>query len=157
MHLNVWPRSRQPRHFTTDVGTVWLIWYVRERKQSSTCSDLAGNLKEIWNITHVRRLVTLFIESPSYKHVLRSAHTDAGANPTRFVVTTAGYESTHTAAAQSPLDGVTAASFSQFAACSVFARPALILTMATELLVECVRKHLWGAVYKCDDRLKHSR
>jgi hypothetical protein len=47
-------------------------WYeaqssVRERKQCSTCCDLAGNLNEIRNITHVRGLVTLFIESPSYK------------------------------------------------------------------------------------------
>jgi hypothetical protein len=41
---------------------------VRERKQCSTCSDLAGNLKEIRNFTHVRGLVTLFIESPSYIH-----------------------------------------------------------------------------------------
>jgi hypothetical protein len=46
-------------------------WYeagssVRERKQCSTCSDLTENLNEIRNITHVRGLVTLFIESPSY-------------------------------------------------------------------------------------------
>jgi hypothetical protein len=46
-------------------------WYeaqssVCERKQCSTCSDLAGNLNEIRNITHMRGLVTLFIESPSY-------------------------------------------------------------------------------------------
>jgi hypothetical protein len=39
---------------------------VHERKQCSTCSDVAGNLNEIRNITHVRGLVTLFIESPSY-------------------------------------------------------------------------------------------
>jgi hypothetical protein len=30
-----------------------------------SCSDLAGNLNEIRNITHVRGLVTLFIELPS--------------------------------------------------------------------------------------------
>jgi hypothetical protein len=42
---------------------------------------------------------------------LRSAHTDAGANPTQFIVTIVGYESTHTAAAQSRLDGGTAAFF----------------------------------------------
>jgi hypothetical protein len=47
------------------------VWYevwssVCERKQCSTCSDLAGNLNEIRKITHVRGLVTLFIELPSY-------------------------------------------------------------------------------------------
>jgi hypothetical protein len=46
-------------------------WYevrfsVRERKQCSTCSDLAGNLNEIRNIKQVRGLVTSFIESPYY-------------------------------------------------------------------------------------------
>jgi hypothetical protein len=46
-------------------------WYearssVRERKQWAICSDLAGNLNEIRNITHLRGLVTLFIESSSY-------------------------------------------------------------------------------------------
>jgi hypothetical protein len=37
---------------------------VREMKQCSTCYDLAGNLNEIRNITHMRGLVTLFIEPP---------------------------------------------------------------------------------------------
>jgi hypothetical protein len=42
---------------------------VRERKECSTCSDLARSLNEIRNITQVRGLVTLFIESPSYINV----------------------------------------------------------------------------------------
>jgi hypothetical protein len=55
-------------------------WYearssVRERKQCSTCSNLAGNLKEIRNITHVRGLVTIFIELPSYYVVFCSLFT----------------------------------------------------------------------------------
>jgi hypothetical protein len=43
---------------------------VLERKQFSTYSVLAGSLNEIRNITHVRGLVTLFIEPPSYNLLL---------------------------------------------------------------------------------------
>jgi hypothetical protein len=35
---------------------------VRERQQCFTCSHLEGNFNEIRNITHVRGLVTLYIE-----------------------------------------------------------------------------------------------
>jgi hypothetical protein len=50
------------------------------------------------------------ISLSSFKGLLTPTR-DAGANPTRFIVTIAGYESTHTAAAQSRLDGGTAAFF----------------------------------------------
>jgi hypothetical protein len=55
-------------------------------------------------------------------------------------VTTVGYESTHTAVAQSHLDGGTAGS--AFLVCCMQHFPASrVVTMATELLVECVRKY----------------
>jgi hypothetical protein len=51
-------------------------WYsIHGRKQCSACSDLAANLNEIRNITHVRGLVTLFIESPLYKVRVLSSET----------------------------------------------------------------------------------
>ncbi|KAJ4431880.1 hypothetical protein ANN_20486 [Periplaneta americana] len=70
--------------------------------------------------------------------VLTVTPQDAGANakPTRIIGSTAGYESIHTAAAQSRLGGGTAAFYLQFTASSVFPHPAFILAMATEQLIE---------------------